>query len=80
MQPHLLVLSADSWTGGAGFTRGTLELGVRALAGAALAYSSAVTDLLVGGQTRAVVQRAVAGGPGPHGVADTQSALAASVP
>lgn len=76
----LLVFSADSWTGRAGFTCGTLELGVCALANATLTSSSAVTDLLVGGQTCAVVQRTVTGSTAPHGVADTLPAHTSSIP
>lgn len=54
--PDLLVLSTDSWAGGAGFTGGTLEFGVSALTGATFTRPPAVTDLLVAGHTRAVVQ------------------------
>lgn len=74
------MFSTDSWTGWAGLTGGTLEFGVSALAGAAFTRSPAVTDLLVAGHARAVVQRAITGASGPHGVTDTHSALTASMP
>lgn len=74
------MLSTDSWTGRASLTGGTLELGVSTLAGATFTRSSSVTDLLVAGQTRAVVQRTITGASGPHGVTDTHSALTASMP
>lgn len=75
----LLLFSTDSWTGRAGLTGGTLEFGVSALASATFTRSSAVTDLLVAGPTRAVVQRTITGTSGPHGVTDTHSALTASM-
>lgn len=50
-----LVFGADSWTGRTCLTGGTLEFGVGALASAAFALSSAVTDLLVARQARAIV-------------------------
>lgn len=74
-----LVLGAHSQAGGAHLAGGTLEFGVGALAGAALAGAPAVADLLVAGQTRAVVQRAVAGAARPHGVTLAHSAVARSV-
>lgn len=74
------MLSAHSWTGGADLTGGTLEFGVGALAGAAVTVASAVADLLIGGQTCGVVQRAIAGTSSPHWLTDTNSALTFSVP
>lgn len=74
------MFSAHSWTGRADLTGGTLEFGVGALAAAAVASASAVADLLVAGHAGAVVQRAIAGASGPHGIADANSALAAPVP
>lgn len=75
----LLVFSTHSWTGRAGLTGGTLEFGVSALTSATLTLPSAITDLLVAGQTCVGVQRTVAGTPGPHGVTDTHPALTASM-
>lgn len=74
-----LVLGTHPQAGGAHLARGTLEFGVGALAGAALAGAPAVADLLVAGQTRAVVQGAVAGAARPHGVTLAHSAVAGSV-
>ena len=74
------MLSTDSWTGRAGFTCGTLEFGVCALAGATLTRSSTITDLLVAGLARGIVQRTITGASRPHGVTDTLSALTDSVP
>lgn len=76
---HSLVLGADSRASGAGFTGGPLELGVCALTGAALARPSAVTDLLVTGHARAVVQGAVTGAACPRVVTDANSALATAM-
>lgn len=73
------MLSTDSWTGGASLTCGTLEFRICALAGATYAVSSAVAGLLVAGYACAVVQRAITGAASPVGVADTHSALAASM-
>lgn len=73
------MLCADCWTGRTRFTCGALEFGVIALAGATLTYSSAVTELLVAGQTCSVVQRTVTGTSRPHGITDAHSALTASV-
>lgn len=73
------MLGAHSQAGGAHLAGGTLELGIGALAGAALAGAPAVTELLVAGQTGAVVQRAVAGAARPHGVTLAHSAVARSV-
>lgn len=73
------MLSAHSQAGGAHLAGGTLELGVGTFAGAALAVAPAVAELLVAGQTRAVVQGAVAGAARPHGVALAHSAVARSV-
>lgn len=77
--PDSLVLSAHSEASGAHLAGGTLELGVGALAGATLAGPPAVTDLLVAGHARAVVQRAVAGTALPHGVTLAHSAVTRSV-
>ena len=74
------MFSADPWTGGTSLTGGTLEFGISTLAGATFTRSSAVTELLVAGHTRAVVQRTITGTSGPHGVTDTHSALTASMP
>lgn len=74
------MFSTHSWAGRASLTGGTLEFGVSALAGATFTLSSAITALLVAGHTCAVVQRAITGASGPHGVTDTHSTLTASMP
>lgn len=74
------MFNTDSWAGRTSLTGGTLEFGVSALAHAAFTCSSAVADLLVAGHTCAVVQRTITGASGPHGITDTHSALAATVP
>lgn len=74
------MFSTHPWAGRASLTGGTLEFGVSALAGATFTCSSAVTDLLVAGHTRVVVQRAITSTSGPHGVTDTHSAITVSMP
>lgn len=68
-----------SGAGRARFTGGALELRVGALACTTFTRPSAVTNLLVAGETCAGVQRAVAGAARPVGLADTHPALAASM-
>lgn len=74
-----LVLGAHSGAGGTRLTGLPLELGVVANTGATLTGSSSVTDLTVFGQTRGLVQGAVAGAARVVGVADALPALTAAV-
>lgn len=75
----VFVLGAHSGAGGTRLTGLPLELGVVANTGATLTGSSSVTDLTVFGQTRGLVQGAVAGAARVVGVADALPALTAAV-
>ena len=73
------MFDAHSRAGRAGLTGESLELGVRALAGATLTLSAPVADLLVAGQAGAGVQRAVTGSAIPVRFTIAHSALALAV-
>lgn len=74
------MLRADTWAGRTQLAGRPLKLGVGALAGAALAVPTAVTDLPVLGDAGGVIHGAVAGAARVVLVADAHPALAAPVP
>lgn len=73
------MLGADSEAGLARLAGLPLELGVRALAHAALAHTPAIADLPVGGHARRSVQRAVTGAAGVVGEALAHTTPAHSI-